>query len=311
MTDQALQNRPGNVELAPPPPAPTPQYMEGFEGAGLAAFPEAARAVLSRPPNPDDVEIKPDGIVYLPGVFYRAVLTEAFGAGGWAILPRGPARRGPAGQGGESVMYHGALVALGRYVAEAVGSCTYWPANAGMTYADAFEGARTDCITKCCKDLGVARELWDPGWRGQWQAKYAQKVMKRGAKGDKEVWERKGREQKLDRIGPRPAATSSPPPVPGEMIELPATAQGRPPVQDNGEAVSDDDLEQLDKLVFEELKWKKQYAATWLQSRFGFKDPASLTQVQLRTASYLLLAFNDKERYQACLAEYQANGRCK
>lgn len=37
----------------------------------------------------DDIEIKPDGIVYLPEIKYRRILNKAFGPGGWGLAPRG------------------------------------------------------------------------------------------------------------------------------------------------------------------------------------------------------------------------------
>lgn len=37
----------------------------------------------------EDVEIKPDGIIYLPEIKYRRVLNAAFGPGGWGLAPRG------------------------------------------------------------------------------------------------------------------------------------------------------------------------------------------------------------------------------
>lgn len=36
----------------------------------------------------EEVEIKPDGIVYLPEIKYRRILNKAFGPGGWGLVPR-------------------------------------------------------------------------------------------------------------------------------------------------------------------------------------------------------------------------------
>jgi hypothetical protein len=41
------------------------------------------------PINKDDVEIKPDGIIYLPEIKYRRILNRAFGPGAWGLAPRG------------------------------------------------------------------------------------------------------------------------------------------------------------------------------------------------------------------------------
>lgn len=42
-----------------------------------------------QPITPEDVEIKPDGVVYLPEIKYRRILNRAFGPGGWGLAPRG------------------------------------------------------------------------------------------------------------------------------------------------------------------------------------------------------------------------------
>ena len=39
--------------------------------------------------NGEDVEVKPDGILYLPEIKYRRILNKAFGPGGWGLAPRG------------------------------------------------------------------------------------------------------------------------------------------------------------------------------------------------------------------------------
>jgi hypothetical protein len=41
------------------------------------------------PITPADVEVKPDGIIYLPEIKYRRILNRAFGPGAWGLAPRG------------------------------------------------------------------------------------------------------------------------------------------------------------------------------------------------------------------------------
>lgn len=80
---------------SPPPPPPSPatypdvDWATSYYGVGGGAFSPEATAVLRRPIDPADVEIKPDGIVFLPEIKYRAILLEAFGAGGWGMVPKG------------------------------------------------------------------------------------------------------------------------------------------------------------------------------------------------------------------------------
>lgn len=59
----------------------------------------------------EDVEIKPDGIIYLPEIKYRRILHQAFGPGGWGMAPRGE-----LGVGEKVVTREYALLVHGRYV---------------------------------------------------------------------------------------------------------------------------------------------------------------------------------------------------
>lgn len=84
-------------------------WTRSFSGLSNEAFsPEAAKVLLA-PVNPDDVEVKPDGILYLPEIKYRRILNLAFGPGAWGLAPRGETIVTP-----KSVTREYALVALGR-----------------------------------------------------------------------------------------------------------------------------------------------------------------------------------------------------
>ena len=86
-------------------------WSRSFHGLSKEAFsPEAAKALLA-PIHPDDIEVKPDGIIYLPEIKYRRILNEAFGPGGWGLAPRGETI-----VTAKSVTREYALVALGRHV---------------------------------------------------------------------------------------------------------------------------------------------------------------------------------------------------
>lgn len=64
-------------------------WTTSFHGLSDAPFSKEAADVLLKPLNPNDVEIKPDGIIYLPEIKYRRILNQAFGPGGWGLAPRG------------------------------------------------------------------------------------------------------------------------------------------------------------------------------------------------------------------------------
>ena len=84
-------------------------WTRSFHGLSTEAFsPEAAKALLA-PIDPEDIEIKPDGIIYLPEIKYRRILNQAFGPGGWGLAPRGETI-----VTAKAVTREYALVALGR-----------------------------------------------------------------------------------------------------------------------------------------------------------------------------------------------------
>lgn len=64
-------------------------WSKSFHGLSVEPFSKEAADILLAPLETDDVEIKPDGIIYLPEIKYRRILNKAFGPGGWGLAPRG------------------------------------------------------------------------------------------------------------------------------------------------------------------------------------------------------------------------------
>ena len=48
-----------------------------------------------------------------------------------------------------------------------------------MSLANRAESAKSDALVKCCKSLGIFRELWDTSWRLAWMEQHAIKVWAR------------------------------------------------------------------------------------------------------------------------------------
>lgn len=92
---------------APPAPIPTSEsaldapflvpssngqpvdWTRSFHGLSTSPFSEEAQRILQERLNEADIEIKPDGLAYLPEIKYRRILNRAFGPGGWGLAPRG------------------------------------------------------------------------------------------------------------------------------------------------------------------------------------------------------------------------------
>jgi len=81
--------------LPSPSPSPSPSsvpsedWSRSFHGLSTIPFDKTACDVLLEPVAEADVEVKPDGILYLPEIKYRRILNRAFGPGGWGLAPRG------------------------------------------------------------------------------------------------------------------------------------------------------------------------------------------------------------------------------
>ncbi|OLL21644.1 Mitochondrial genome maintenance protein mgm101 [Neolecta irregularis DAH-3] len=142
-------------------------WARSFHGLSTEAFPEDAVRTLTAPIDIDDIEIKPgatcafapingclDGVVYLPEIKYRRILNKAFSPGGWGLAPRGE-----TSVTGKQVSREYALVCNGRLVSVARGEQDYFDTNG---IATATEGCKSNALMRCCKDLGIASELWDP-----------------------------------------------------------------------------------------------------------------------------------------------------
>ncbi|KAI0113353.1 mitochondrial genome maintenance MGM101 [Daldinia grandis] len=160
-------------------------WTQSFHGLGTSAFSPETSAVLQARLNPEDIEVKPDGIIYLPEIKYRRILNTAFGPGGWGLAPRG------------QLMVHDklvtrdyALVVHGRFVGQARGEMSYFSEEGISTAA---EGCKSNALMRCCKDLGIASELWDPRFIRKFMKEHAVQVWVEHAttKKRKQIWLRK------------------------------------------------------------------------------------------------------------------------
>jgi Mitochondrial genome maintenance MGM101 len=159
---QATEEAPSKVEEVTETLNDAPLFLENdvtqvdwsrsFHGLSIQPFSDEAAKVLTAPLEPNDVEIKPDGIIYLPEIKYRRILNKAFGPGGWGLAPRSETTISL-----KSVSREYALVCHGRLVSVARGEQDYFD-PAGI--ATATEGCKSNALMRCCKDLGIASELW-------------------------------------------------------------------------------------------------------------------------------------------------------
>ncbi|KAG1845026.1 mitochondrial genome maintenance MGM101-domain-containing protein [Suillus tomentosus] len=184
---------PSSASLSSPFPGDFPaasdigstDWSTSYHGLSMQAFSKDIANILLAPVDDMDIEMKPDGLIYLPEIKYRRVLNKAFGPGGWGLAPRSETNVGP-----KVVSREYALVCQGRLVAVARGEQEYFdPSN----IPTATEGCKSNALMRCCKDLGVASELWDPRFIREFKAKYCVEVFAEHVltKKKKKLWRRK------------------------------------------------------------------------------------------------------------------------
>ena len=64
-------------------------------------------------------------------------------------------------EGAQLITREYALYCLGRFVSQSVGEHTFYT-KLNLSYGKAVESAKSNALMRCCKDLGIASELWDP-----------------------------------------------------------------------------------------------------------------------------------------------------
>jgi len=220
------QSQPVESHQPPTPEPPRERFLGAddiFRRCGTLDVDDATMAILMAPVDETQICMRPDGIVYLPWVFYADRLRKAFGVS-WSLV----AGDKPTLEGNQVIWLHH-LIVRGCYVSSSYGQCNYHANNRGMTYGDAIEGAKSDALTRCCKPLGISAELWDPNFVRHWKDKWGESNGRKWRK--KEAGEMGWEEKFLNRIeepasqevrGPvtSPETIKPPPIVGGEIIEV-------------------------------------------------------------------------------------------
>ncbi len=157
--------------------------------AGTIELTEDQKKILFAPVKEEDIEVRPDGLVYLPWMEYVSRLRDAFGIS-WAIIPK----EMPKFQGNH-IYWPFYLMIQGKLAGFAIGEQEYQPSNARMTYGDAVEGAKSNALMRLCKGLGISLELWKPSFVRGWKEKHAEEYDDKG----KKRWRKKnGKQEKVE-----------------------------------------------------------------------------------------------------------------
>ena len=144
------------------------EIIQRYEIGGLELTDEQKRILYEEFPD-EDIEIRPDGLIYVPWFRYVERLRKA--GLKFTFVPEGTPKFIPE----ENLVLWGFwLVIDGKVCGFAYGEANYIPQNERMTYGDAIEAAKSNAIMRLCKDLGIGGlRIWDPDFVEEWKRKYA------------------------------------------------------------------------------------------------------------------------------------------
>lgn len=175
-----LAHRPA---VAPQGPLTLPATM-ALAGMGLSqlGLTESERQALLAPFSDHEMEILPSGEVYTPWVYLGARLNQIFGPGNWGRMSEPPQEKGG------SIIQKWTLLIRGRPVAEAYGEARYIAANPKHSWGKALETARSNGLTRTCKDLGMAAQCWMRRFQYTYRLRQGVLVKTRGKHGVESQW---------------------------------------------------------------------------------------------------------------------------
>jgi hypothetical protein len=90
-----------------------------------------------------------------------------------------------------TVFYDGGLYLRGNFAAASIGEGRYNVKNANTSEASGLESAKSDCLVRCSKDLGVGLQVYDPAFVRRWQKERAVQVWVKEYRGPSQKWRRK------------------------------------------------------------------------------------------------------------------------
>ena len=186
--DSVIENLRNFYKAAPKPNDP-------FVGMSKEPLSEDVLTLLRTPPPPADIRIKRDGTLYVLSSFYPDLLNRTFGVGGWSIIPISEPTFLQTQDGSKILSREFGLYFLGSFMIMGIAEGPLYQNvgfKTGVSYA--FEFAKREALTICCRELGMAKNLYEDGFVSKWRDENADTVTCEHltTKVTKQMWIRKG-----------------------------------------------------------------------------------------------------------------------
>lgn len=198
------QKQEGNLQVAKFDP------VQVYAGASQLNLTETEMKALCAPFGDEEYEIRPDGFIYIPQSITLKRLNDVIGIGKWALTLINNGKDEVATDQFK-VFFDGALIIRSCFVSRAVGESSYSRKNQNSSWASAFEAAKSDCRQRCCKDLGIANDAWNPTFMRRWKKEFAIRVFVKGDNNEnKVIWRRRDVEPFWNETGEVPTTPTVP-----------------------------------------------------------------------------------------------------
>jgi len=217
MDDRKDMVYPGDEIVVPPPKSITttgqkktmaeefnPEISKLIPQAGTLELTQEQEDILYAEIEDEDIEIRPDGLIFLPWHWYEGRMRKAFGSK-WTMIPAGQQMKE-----GNLIMQPWWLIIDGKPYGWAIGEQNYIENNPLMTYGSAIEAAKSNALMRLCKGMGIGTKLWNQTFIKTWKDKYAEKYWDEEAWNYKKKkygayrWKKKGTTTIPEHIGEKP-----------------------------------------------------------------------------------------------------------
>ena len=159
----------------PGPPADAKQLRTEAVGALLSGAYAGASTLKLKPDEakkltadfPDDeIEIRPDGLIFIPHMALRDRLAEVFGPLSVAEICRERMIRTDS----DEIAVDLVLMIRGVFAAEGIGTAKYYKNNAKTNFGDVVESAWSEALRRCAKKISCGVQVWRPNFVRRWLA---------------------------------------------------------------------------------------------------------------------------------------------
>lgn len=183
--------------VAPPSPpvqAPQPEQKDIYRGISTVPLTADEMQRLTAPiEDPNTIDVRPDGLIYWPAVYYLRRLNAVIGVGQWGLQPLSDIKYD---EDMHRLYRKYAFYVRGCFVREVIGEQQFYPETrsggpGNVSKASAAEGVETDAIVRSGKRLGIGSECWDPIFSRNFLQTHCVRVPVKRGNETKYLWRKK------------------------------------------------------------------------------------------------------------------------